>query len=117
MAKMSATEIFPKIIFDAEGYVIISKPALLDSQSSRPDRGSVVQWLEKKFGFAGLVHRLDFGTSGLMVCAKNTEAARKLTIDLQSGKIKRTYLAVVLRNTLPDSGKFEEQIDGKSATT
>lgn len=95
----------------------MDKPALLDSQNSRSDRGSVVEWLNKKYGYSGLVHRLDFGTSGLMVCAKNSEAAARLTSEMQSGAIKRTYQAIILGNNLPDQGKFESALDGQSAVT
>lgn len=95
----------------------MDKPALLDSQNSKQGRSSVVEWLASAVGFAGLVHRLDFGTSGLMVCAKNRQSAASLTADLQCGSIKRIYEAVVLGQNLPDEGNFNSQIDGSTALT
>jgi 23S rRNA pseudouridine1911/1915/1917 synthase len=70
-----------------------------------------------KTGFAGLVHRLDFGVSGLMVCAKTAEAAAYLTRQLQDGKIKRRYLAVIMGKILPTSGTYEFPLDEKPART
>lgn len=98
-------------------FAIVDKPALLDSQNSKQGRGSVVELLEKKFGYAGLVHRLDFGTSGLMVCAKTATAARELTAELQAGRIKRTYLAVALGKILPNEGTLSTPIEGQEAVT
>ena len=100
---------------ETDHYAIVDKPALLDSQNSREDRPSVVQWLEEKYGFQGLVHRLDFGTSGLMVCAKTAAAARELTRQLQDGKIKRVYLAVVMGKILPETGVWNEALDEQQA--
>lgn len=105
------------MVAETDHYAIVDKPALLDSQNSRADRPSVVQWLEAKYGFSGLVHRLDFGTSGLLVCAKTATAAKNLTRLLQEGKIKRVYLAVVMGKILPAQGSWDEPLDGQSART
>lgn len=92
----------------------MDKPADLDSQNSRKDRASVVGWLEERFGFAGLVHRLDFGTSGLMVCAKTPAAAKRLTEAMQLGEISRNYLAVAFGKILPNEGTFDEPLEGEN---
>jgi 23S rRNA-/tRNA-specific pseudouridylate synthase len=102
---------------ETDQYAVVNKPAGLDSQDSRADRPSLVGWLKERFGYAGLVHRLDFGTSGLVVCAKTPAAARALTTALQEGRIGRVYLAVVLGKILPDSGELAEPLDGDRALT
>jgi len=45
---------------------------------------------------AGIVHRLDKDTSGLMVVAKTLEAQTQLVRDLQARGVKRVYWAVAL---------------------
>lgn len=45
---------------------------------------------------AGIVHRLDKDTSGLMVVAKTLEAQTRLVRDLQAREVKRVYWAVAL---------------------
>ena len=45
---------------------------------------------------AGIVHRLDKDTSGLMVVAKTLEAQTHLVRDLQAREVKRVYWAVAL---------------------
>ncbi len=52
------------------------------SSGSEPDR-------------PGIVHRLDAGTSGLMIVAKNDEAHRALSEMFRHHQIKRMYLALV----------------------
>jgi 23S rRNA pseudouridine1911/1915/1917 synthase len=44
---------------------------------------------------AGIVHRLDKDTSGLLVVAKNEAAQASLVRQLQARSVKRTYLALV----------------------
>jgi 23S rRNA pseudouridine1911/1915/1917 synthase len=58
---------------------------------------------------AGIVHRLDKDTSGLLVVAKNEVAQQALVRQLQARTVKRTYLAVV-RGTIPRPGKVEAPI-------
>jgi 23S rRNA pseudouridine1911/1915/1917 synthase len=43
----------------------------------------------------GIVHRLDKGTSGLMVVAKNDRAHTFLSGQFKSGKVRKRYLAIV----------------------
>ncbi len=43
----------------------------------------------------GIVHRLDAGTSGLMIVAKDDDAHRRLTRMLAAREVERTYLALV----------------------
>jgi 23S rRNA pseudouridine1911/1915/1917 synthase len=46
--------------------------------------------------FVGIVHRLDRVTGGVMVYAKTSKAAARLSIQIQeTGEFKKTYLAVV----------------------
>jgi 23S rRNA pseudouridine1911/1915/1917 synthase len=51
---------------------------------------------------AGIVHRLDKDTSGLMMVARNLAAHTRLVADLQARDIRREYLAVV--NTVLTAG-------------
>ena len=58
---------------------------------------------------AGIVHRLDKETSGLLVVAKNEGAMQDLVRQLQARTVKRTYLAIA-RGDLPDEGTVEAPI-------
>ena len=58
---------------------------------------------------AGIVHRLDKDTSGLLVVAKTLEAQTALVRQLQARTVSRRYLAVVL-GAAPESGTVETPI-------
>ncbi|MHB1277475.1 MAG: RluA family pseudouridine synthase [Bacteroidia bacterium] len=58
---------------------------------------NALAWYYKEKGIIGLpnglVHRLDRGTSGLMLCAKTKEAYQNLSGQMLRGEIKRSYFA------------------------
>lgn len=58
---------------------------------------------------AGIVHRLDKDTSGLLVVAKTLEAQTSLVRQLQARTVSRRYLAIVLGAT-PETGVVEAPI-------
>ncbi len=58
---------------------------------------------------AGIVHRLDKDTSGLLVVAKTLEAQVALVRQLQARSVGREYLALVL-GEVPQDGKVEAPI-------
>ncbi len=58
---------------------------------------------------AGIVHRLDKETSGLLVVAKTEEAQLDLVRQLQARTVKRTYLALA-RGKMPRPGKVDAPI-------
>ena len=85
----------PKILFEDPHLIVLSKPAGMLSQGDHSGDGSLVDWLRNYFGrnYVGLIHRLDRNTSGIMVVAKRTKAASRLSEALQKGEIRRTYWA------------------------
>ncbi|MCM2323417.1 MAG: RluA family pseudouridine synthase [Oligoflexia bacterium] len=86
-----------EILFEDNHLVILSKPAGLLSQGEKKGDPNLVDWLRGHFGrnYVGLVHRLDRNTSGIMIVAKRSKSAERLTNALQEGKIFRSYLAWV----------------------
>jgi 23S rRNA pseudouridine1911/1915/1917 synthase len=58
----------------------------------------------------GIVHRLDKGTSGLIVAARNDTAHRKLAAQLSDRSLSRTYLAIVRGVVKSQAGELEGAI-------
>jgi 23S rRNA pseudouridine1911/1915/1917 synthase len=58
----------------------------------------------------GIVHRLDKGTSGLMVVAKNDTAHAALSAQFQARTVERSYTAVVWGRPSPPEGKIVSNI-------
>ena len=64
---------------------------------------------------AGIVHRLDKDTSGLLLAAKTEPALRELSRQLKERTLARTYVALVLGHVLFDEGIMDAPI-GRHAT-
>jgi 23S rRNA pseudouridine1911/1915/1917 synthase len=58
----------------------------------------------------GIVHRLDAGTSGLILAARTDTAHRALAAQLADRSLSRTYLAIVLGRPRADAGVLEGPI-------
>ncbi|MGH2539174.1 MAG: RluA family pseudouridine synthase [Actinomycetota bacterium] len=93
------------IRFEDEHLVVIAKPAgLISHPTERRRSGTLVNRLlgmEVPLASAGgelrpgIVHRLDAGTSGLMVVAKTDEAHEPLAAMMRAHEVHRRYLALV----------------------
>ena len=85
----------PQIIFEDPHLVVVNKPAGLLTQEDVSGDSTLVDWLRIHFGrqYVGTIHRLDRNTSGIMLFAKRTKSASRLSEALRENKIKRTYLA------------------------
>lgn len=58
----------------------------------------------------GIVHRLDKGTSGIMVIAKNDQAHRHLQQQFKDHTIKKIYWTVIWGKILPSKGTIKTKI-------
>jgi 23S rRNA pseudouridine1911/1915/1917 synthase len=90
------------IAWEDEHLVVVDKPAGVVVHPARGHRtGTLSQALEgRAVGGedplrAGIVHRLDRDTSGLLVVAKSEEAHRGLRATLSARRMRREYLALV----------------------
>ena len=94
----TVTELTPEqIIFEDQHLLVLSKPTGLLSQGDISGEVCLVDLLRIKFGrnYVGLIHRLDRNTSGLMVVAKRSKSALRLTEQLQEGILIRKYHAIL----------------------
>ncbi len=107
----------PRILHEDPNLIVLDKPCGLLSQGEATDSPNVVSWLRERLGrpYVGLVHRLDRGTSGLMVVAKRSKAANRLTEALREGELKRTYLAW-LHGELPATFQWRHRLLKDEAT-
>jgi 23S rRNA pseudouridine1911/1915/1917 synthase len=80
-----------RILFEDQHLVVLSKSPGLLSQGDHSGEASLVDLLRTHFGrnYVGLVHRLDRNTSGLMVVAKRSKSAERLTDQLQCNSVWR----------------------------
>jgi 23S rRNA pseudouridine1911/1915/1917 synthase len=107
----SALSLF-KPVFEDTHLLVLDKSAGLLSQGGDSEDPNLVDLLRSYFGrhYVGLVHRLDRNTSGLMVVAKRSKSADRLTQSLQKGELHREYLAFL-------SGEITQDLSWKDWLT
>lgn len=82
-----------KLVFDHADFLVLDKPS--GSSFHSEFEPGVVALAEAQFGLKlYAVHRLDKGTSGLLLLAKSSEAATKLAELFQNQQIQKFYLAL-----------------------
>jgi 23S rRNA pseudouridine1911/1915/1917 synthase len=103
--------------YEDEHLLIVDKPAGVVVHPAKGHRhGTLAQALTgraaggEEEGRAGIVHRLDRDTSGLLVVARSDEAHRRLKEQLQRREITREYLALVLGRPPARSGTIDAPI-------
>ena len=104
------------IIYEDDTVIVINKPAgLVVHPAAGNWSGTLLNGLLahcpelSQVPRAGIVHRLDKETSGLMVVAKTLSAQNSLVQQLQERTVKRIYRAVA-NGIVPFDGKIETQI-------
>jgi 23S rRNA pseudouridine1911/1915/1917 synthase len=102
-----------KIVFEDEAMIVIDKPVglVVHPGAGQPDRTLMNGLLAHAPALAGvpragIVHRLDKDTSGLLVVAKTVPAQASLVEQLASRTVRRTYLALV-QGDPPASGVID----------
>ena len=101
-----SAQVIPKIklpvIYEDNDCVVINKPVglLTHSKGAFSPEATVATWLQSKAvamegDRAGIVHRLDRATSGVMIVAKTPDALKYLQKQFSQRKTKKTYVAVV----------------------
>ncbi len=95
-------EIKLEIIYEDDDCIVINKPVglLTHSKGAFNPEATVSTWLRSRMQAlngerAGIVHRLDRATSGVMICAKTPEALSWLQKQFSQRKVKKSYVAVV----------------------
>ena len=100
-----------KIIFEDNHIIVVEKPVNIPSQADKTgdiDMLTIIkEYLKEKYNkpgnvYLGLVHRLDRPVGGVMVFAKTSKAASRLSNQVREKQFEKTYLAIV-------NGKMEQE--------
>jgi tRNA pseudouridine32 synthase/23S rRNA pseudouridine746 synthase len=98
-----------EILYQDEYLLLINKPTGLLSLSSKPphNQDSVHARLVKDFPTATLVHRLDLGTSGIMIVALSKAINANIGNQFQDRTVTKSYTAVLLGHLKADTGTMD----------
>ena len=102
-----------KVIYEDNHIIVVEKKPNIPSQGDKTndvDMLTIVkQYIKEKYNkpgevYLGLVHRLDRPVGGVMVFAKTSKAAARLSEEVRNKVFKKQYLAIV-------DGKLEEEAE------
>ena len=100
-----------KVIYEDNHIIVVEKPVNVPSQSDKTGDEDLLtltkNYIKEKYNkpgdvYLGLVHRLDRPTGGIMVFARTSKAASRLSEEIRNKKIVKKYLCIV-------DGKLEEK--------
>ena len=113
-----------KVIYIDNHIIAVIKPTGLLTQTDRNSNDSLIdqtrQWIKKKYNkpnniFLGLVHRLDRNVSGVILFARTSKAASRLSKQFRERTIKKIYRAIVVGKVKKVRAKLVHHIrKGKS---
>ena len=83
------------VVYEDDHLIIINKPSGLLSVPGRVGSYSVATILSQRYPGCLLAHRLDMGTSGLMVAAKSRDVYRSLQQQFSDHTIRKCYVALL----------------------
>lgn len=104
------------ILFEDNHLIVVEKPYGVPTQADRsgdPDLFNMVKaYLKEKYQkrgavYLGLVHRLDRPVGGVVVFAKTSKAASRLSAQVRDGRFRKAYLAVVQGKPTPAGGMLD----------
>ena len=113
-----------KILYEDNHIIVAIKPSGVLSQSdgsNAPDMLTILKaYIKEKYQkpgevYLGLVHRLDRPVSGVMVFARTSKAASRLSEQIRSRKVEKIYRCVV-NGVLEGSGRLENYISKDEST-
>ena len=106
------------IIYEDNHLLVVEKPInIIVQEDNTKDKDLLTilkEYIKEKYNkpgnvYLGLVHRLDRPVGGIMVFAKTSKAAGRLSEQIRNKTFKKTYNAIVMGN-INQSGKLEDYL-------
>ena len=96
-----------QIIFQDDNLVAVNKPSGVLTIPDREGNVSLKNYLQTAFGEIFTVHRLDRGTSGIVVFAKNEKTHKQLSQIFEGREIEKYYQGLVLGKLAEPAGTID----------
>lgn len=104
-----------KVLYEDNHIIVVLKPQNVPTQADESGDldmlSAVKQYVKEKYAkpgeaYVGLVHRLDRPTGGVMIFARTSKAAARLSASIKDGELEKKYLAVVTGTLRDKSGEL-----------
>src|SRR4051812_47723975 len=106
-----------EILYEDNHCLALNKPAGLLTQGDATGETALIDWVRADLkarhhkpgnAFVGLVHRLDRPTSGVVLFARTSKAAARLSAQFRAGSIEKVYWAVVEGACAVEAGEWAD---------
>lgn len=104
------------VLFEDDSMLVINKPPGTVVNRAESVKGETLQdWIERTYHIyienrAGIVHRIDKETSGILLIAKTPEVFAVLQRQFKERFIHKTYLAIIHGKLVPDTGEINAPV-------
>ena len=108
-----------KVLYEDNHIIVVEKEPNIPSQQDKTGDTDMLtlvkQYVKEKYNkpgevYIGLVHRLDRPVGGVMVFARTSKAASRLSEQVRNKTMKKTYTAVVDGKIEPEKGILEDYL-------
>lgn len=116
-----------RILYEDNDIIVCHKPAGIATQTARVGQADMVSEITNYLAmttkgsspYVGVVHRLDQPVEGVLVFAKNRQAAADLGRQIQENRMEKYYYAVVCGRDFKPCGELTDYLlkDGKTNTS
>ena len=109
-----------KVLYEDNHIIVVIKPAGILSQADKTndeDMLSIIKkYIKEKYNkpgnvYLGLVHRLDRPVGGIMVFARTSKAASRLSEQIRNKEFHKKYLAIINGTMEPLNGTLKDKIE------
>jgi 23S rRNA-/tRNA-specific pseudouridylate synthase len=117
-----STALVPGVLAETQDFWVIDKPAGWLSVPGRSGEGVrrlpvLVDWVRENLGPAWVCHRLDVGTSGVWLVARNQQAHRTANGWFEQHQVKKEYLFLASGQPALPVLRLDAPIDGARSVT
>jgi 23S rRNA pseudouridine1911/1915/1917 synthase len=108
------------VVYEDNHLLGLYKPAGLLVQGDQTREVSLLdlgkKWLKERYRkpgrvFLGMVHRLDRPVAGIVLFCRTSKAAARINEQFRSGRIRKSYLAIVEGKPTADAGRLVNHIE------
>ena len=108
-----------KVLYEDNHIIVVEKMVGIPSQADKTEDQDMLtiikQYLKEKYNkpgnvYLGLVHRLDRPVGGVMVFARTSKAASRLSEEVRNKTFQKNYLVIVNGKMESKSGTLEDYL-------
>ena len=103
------------VLFEDNHLLVVNKPAMLPTMGVSAEKASLLslakEYIRRKYDkpgkvYLGVVSRLDAPVSGVVLVARTSKAAARLTEQFRRREVEKIYWALVRRSVRPDQAEL-----------